>query len=63
MGLKRYSKILQQDIEVDHEAGILTTEDGAIYTQFELSCLQGLDDNQKRYIHYVKRLFKGEIVD
>ena len=59
----KYSKILQQNITMDEKEGILTCEDGVVYKKRELLLLKHYSDGDKYFIHQVKKMFEGEIIE
>lgn len=60
--MKKYSKILKQEIEIDKQAGVVKTADGCIYKSSELKLLANTSDNLIRASHEVKKMFQGEVV-
>lgn len=59
--MKRYSKILNQEIE-QNENGIICS-DGVKYSLNELKNIKNCDDDTKRCLHKIKLLFNGEVID
>ena len=59
---KRYSKILKQKIAIDKVSKKVFTEDGSIYTKYELDKLKNSNDNVKLICHVIKNIFKGRIM-
>ena len=59
--MKRYSKILNQEIE-QNERGIICN-DGVKYSLDELKNIKNCNDETKRCLHKIKLMFNGEIID
>jgi hypothetical protein len=60
--LKKYSKILKQNISVDTKNKMVSTDDGCLYKETELNLLKNLSEKQKYKIHLVKKMFDGVII-
>jgi hypothetical protein len=59
---KRYSAVLKQDIHIDKKKGFIMCADGQVYYRHELACLKNEDDETKRKIHEIKKIFKGQVI-
>lgn len=59
--MKKYSKVLKQNIEYNEKTEIVSCSDGVQYSKDEQNKIISLTDNDKRNIHKVKKLFKGVI--
>lgn len=60
--MKRYSKILGQEIIIDDLAGTITAADGVVYDRIELAVIGGASDEMKKAVHKVKKIFEGKAV-
>lgn len=61
--MKKYSKILKQNISVDNKNKTLSTDDGCFYNSSELKLLKDSNDNQKLKVHLTKKIFNGIVVN
>lgn len=59
----KYSQILKQNISINQTDQSITTEDGQIYSREELSLIDGCIPESKIWMHKLKKLFNGEIVN
>jgi len=61
-GVKKYYSELLQDTFVMTDSGEIKFNSGVVYSRSELDKIRDLNNEAKKFMHTLKKIFSGEII-